>query len=83
MEICSSVFFSENREIENSTVFQDIISLVFVLLGNNQKRSFIVSLGRTVLNWRNQSGLVFQKHEFGRWGVSKFEFRPIVSFWYT
>ena len=83
MEICSSVFLSETREFENSTVFQDITPLVFVPLGNNQKRSFIVILGRTVLNWRNQSGLVSQKLEFGQWGVSKFEFRPIELFWFT
>ena len=31
------------------------------------------------LNSRNQSGLVFQKKkvQFGLWGLSKFEFRPI------
>jgi hypothetical protein len=46
-------------------------------MGNNQKRAFIVNLERTDLNWRNQSGLVFQKLEFGQWGVFKFEFRPI------
>jgi hypothetical protein len=83
MEICSSEFLSENQEFENSTLFQNIIPLIFVPLGNNQKRSFIVNLGRTVLNWSNQSGLVFQKLEFGRWVDSKFEFRPIESFWYT
>jgi hypothetical protein len=80
MEICRSVFLSETRDFENLTLFQDTIPLVFVTVGNNQKRSFIVNFGRTDLNWRNQSGLVTQKVEFGRWGVSKFEFRP---FWYT
>jgi hypothetical protein len=83
MEICSSVFLSETQDFENLPLFQDIIPLVFVPVGNNQKRSFIVNLGRNDLNWRNQSGLVFQKVEFGLWDVSKFEFRPIESFWYT
>jgi len=82
MEICSSVFLGETRDFETLTLFQDIIPLVFVSVGNNQKRSFIVNLGRTDLNWRNQSSLVFQKVKFGRWDVSKFEFRPIESFCY-
>lgn len=77
------MFLSETRDFETLTLFQDIIPLFFGPVGNNQKRSFIVSLERTDLNWRNQSGLVFQKVELGGWGVSKFEFRPTESFWYS
>ena len=67
MKFCSSVFLSDNTDLD--TFFT--------------KYSFIISLVSIDLNWRNQLGFVIQKFEFGLWGFSNFDFRPTESFRYV